>query len=101
MGEPEFAFRLSPERWCAITGTNGKTTTTRMLEHIMRASGMPPWPSATSASLAIDAVNSRSPGDWLVAELSSYQLATCSELHPRAAILLQHHARPSGMAPLA
>ena len=88
MGEPEFAFRLSPERWCAITGTNGKTTTTRMLEHIMRASGMAASAVGNIGRPAIDAVDSRSPGDWLVAELSSYQLATCSELHPRAAILL-------------
>ena len=41
MGEPEFAWRLSPERWCAITGTNGKTTVTSLVNELMVASGLP------------------------------------------------------------
>lgn len=39
MGEPEFAYRLSPDNWIAITGTNGKTTTTFLVEHIARVAG--------------------------------------------------------------
>ena len=49
MGEPEFAFRVSPERWVVITGTNGKTTTTALTTALLRAGGLDPRPWATSA----------------------------------------------------
>lgn len=88
MGEPEFAYRLSPERWCGITGTNGKTTTTALVEHLIRSSGMAASAVGNIGTAAISAVDSRSPGDWLVAELSSYQLATTEEFHPRVGVLL-------------
>ena len=42
MGEPEFAYRLSPDNWIAITGTNGKTTTTSMLAWILKEAGLEP-----------------------------------------------------------
>ena len=35
MGEPEFAYRLSPDNWIAITGTNGKTTTTSLTDYLL------------------------------------------------------------------
>lgn len=88
MGEPEFAYRLSPERWCGITGTNGKTTTTALVEHLIRSSGMAATAVGNIGTATISAVDSRSPGDWLVAELSSYQLATTEEFHPRVGVLL-------------
>ena len=88
MGEPEFAYRLSPERWCGITGTNGKTTTTALVEHLIRSSGMAATAVGNIGTATISAIDSRSPGDWLVAELSSYQLATTEEFHPRVGVLL-------------
>lgn len=88
MGEPEFAWRLSPQRWCGITGTNGKTTTTSLTQHLLRSSGMAASAVGNIGMTAISAVDSRSQGDWLVAELSSYQLATTCELHPRVSVLL-------------
>ena len=88
MGEPEFAWRLSPQRWCGITGTNGKTTTTSLTQHLLRSSGMAAFAVGNIGMTAISAVDSRSQGDWLVAELSSYQLATTCELHPRVSVLL-------------
>ena len=39
IGEPEFAFRESPEKWIAITGTNGKTTTTTLVTKILQTAG--------------------------------------------------------------
>ena len=39
MGEPEFAYRLSPQNWIAITGTNGKTTTTSLTDYLLKAAG--------------------------------------------------------------
>ena len=88
MGEPEFAYRLSPERWIGITGTNGKTTTTSLIDHLLKCAGEASVAVGNIGEPPIDEVDGRAPGEWFVAELSSYQIATTSELHPRAAILL-------------
>ena len=88
MGEPEFAWRLSPERWCAITGTNGKTTVTSLTNELLRASGLASVAVGNIGNAAIHEVDRRAEGEWFVAELSSYQIATTAELHPRVAILL-------------
>ena len=88
MGEPEFSFRLSPERWIGITGTNGKTTTTALADHLLSASGMPSAAVGNIGEPPITRVDARAAGEWFVAELSSYQLATTTELHPHVGILL-------------
>ena len=75
-------------RLIGITGTNGKTTTTSLTQHLLRSSGMAASAVGNIGMTAISAVDSRSQGDWLVAELSSYQLATTCELHPRVSVLL-------------
>ena len=88
MGEPEFAYRLSPERWVGITGTNGKTTTTALTTHLLRASGMDACAVGNIGDTPTSQVANRPDGSWFVAELSSYQLATSSTLHPRVGVLL-------------
>lgn len=88
MGEPEFAYRLSPDRWIAVTGTNGKTTTTSLVDHLLRSSGIASHAVGNIGEPPIHEVDGRAPGSWFAAELSSYQIATTSELHPRAAALL-------------
>lgn len=88
MGEPEFAWRLSPERWCAITGTNGKTTVTSLANELMVASGLPSIAVGNIGTAPIREVDRRPEGEWFVAELSSYQIATTREFHPRVAVLL-------------
>ena len=88
MGEPEFAYRLSPDRWIAVTGTNGKTTTTSLVDHILNASGMSSHAVGNIGSVPTAAVDAREPGSWFAAELSSYQLACSSLLHPRVSVLL-------------
>lgn len=88
MGEPEFAYRLSPDRWIGITGTNGKTTTTSIVNDLLNKAGMPAQAVGNIGQTAISQVAKRAEDSWFVAELSSYQLATTSELHPHVAILL-------------
>ena len=88
MGEPEFAYRLSPERWIGITGTNGKTTTTSLIDHLLKCAGEASVAVGNIGEPPINEVDGRAPGEWFVAELSSYQIATTAELHPHAAILL-------------
>ena len=88
ISEPEFAWRESPSRWLAITGTNGKTTTTTLVRDLLRAGGFVAEAVGNIGKLAITEVEERQAGEWLVAELSSYQLATTQAFHPVAACLL-------------
>lgn len=88
IGEPEFAFRESPERWVAITGTNGKTTTTSLTTHLLQVAGMGAEAVGNIGTIVTGELDDRPEGGWLVAELSSFQLATTRELHPRVATLL-------------
>lgn len=88
VGEPEFAWRESPERWVAITGTNGKTTTTALATELLRAGGLDATAVGNIGTLVTGRVASRRADEWFVAELSSFQLATTRWLHPRVAVLL-------------
>lgn len=88
IGEPELAWRESPERWVGITGTNGKTTTTTLARDLLRAGGLAAEAVGNIGTMAIGEVVRRAPGEWLVAELSSFQLAGTVELHPHVGVLL-------------
>lgn len=88
MSEPELAYLESPERWVGITGTNGKTTTTTLVRDLFRAADESAEAVGNIGTMAIGEVSSRTPGEWLVAEMSSFQCAGIHEFHPRAAILL-------------
>ncbi len=88
IGEPELAWRESPERWVGITGTNGKTTTTTLTRDLLRAGGLSAEAVGNIGTMAIGEVARRDPGEWLVAELSSFQLATSAHLHPHVGVLL-------------
>jgi UDP-N-acetylmuramoylalanine--D-glutamate ligase len=75
-GEVELAWRLRParQRWYAVTGTNGKTTTTEMLG-AMLARG--PVSSATAGNIGtplVQVVTAAEPPEVLAVELSSFQL---------------------------
>jgi UDP-N-acetylmuramoylalanine--D-glutamate ligase len=88
ISEPELAWRLSPERWIVITGTNGKTTTTALTAHLLNTCGMKARVAGNIGTTCIEAVRTREPGEYLVVELSSYQLAYSRDLVPVAAALL-------------
>lgn len=88
IGEPELAWRESPDRWIAITGTNGKTTTTLLTRDLLRAGGLVAEAVGNVGTVALGEVQTRELGGWFVAELSSFQLATIAQLHPRMACLL-------------
>jgi UDP-N-acetylmuramoylalanine--D-glutamate ligase len=91
VGEVEFAWRLrGPDAapWLAVTGTNGKTTTVRMLESILRAAGERALAVGNVGAPVIDAVVADEPYDVLAVELSSFQLHWSASLAPQAAALL-------------
>ena len=88
VSEPEFAWRESPERWLAITGTNGKTTTTELTTSLLRAAGMAARSVGNIGRVVTGCLADRGQDEWFVAELSSFQLAESPSLAPRAAVLL-------------
>ena len=88
VGEPEFAWSESPDRWVAITGTNGKTTTTMLATQLLKVGGLEAQAVGNVGTLATGCVAERTPNSWFVAELSSFQLAGVQRLHPRVACLL-------------
>jgi UDP-N-acetylmuramoylalanine--D-glutamate ligase len=88
LSEVEFAFRRSVSPWVAVTGTNGKTTVTALVTHLLTCGGLSARAVGNFGPPAIEAVSEAVPGEVLVAEVSSFQLAHTSEFHPRVAVLL-------------
>ena len=88
IAEPEFAWRESPDRWLAITGTNGKTTTTKLTVALLEAGGLDAKAVGNVGTVSCGEVADRGADEWFVAELSSFQLALADEFHPRVAALL-------------
>jgi UDP-N-acetylmuramoylalanine--D-glutamate ligase len=91
IGEVELAWRLrgaSAAPWLAVTGTNGKTTTVRMLEAILRAAGLRAAAVGNVGTSIIDAVTADEGYDVLAVELSSFQLHWSSTIEPAAGALL-------------
>jgi len=90
VGELELAWRMLPDDFIAVTGTNGKTTTTELIGHIHRAAGLPVAVAGNVgtavASLALD--GSLAPGTTIVCETSSFQLEDTTAFAPDAAVLL-------------
>ncbi|MEM6835779.1 MAG: UDP-N-acetylmuramoyl-L-alanine--D-glutamate ligase [Cyanobacteria bacterium P01_C01_bin.120] len=84
IGEAELAWRaLSDRPWVGITGTNGKTTVTALTAAIFQAAGLDA-PACGNIGHAIGelALESDRP-DWIIAELSSYQIEASSTLAPQ------------------
>jgi UDP-N-acetylmuramoylalanine--D-glutamate ligase len=89
-GEIELASRFIQAPIVAITGTNGKSTTTALAGEIARQTGRPTFVGGNLGTPLMNAVGTPAAGEGglVVVELSSYQLETCETLHPRAAALL-------------
>ncbi|MBD0743283.1 UDP-N-acetylmuramoyl-L-alanine--D-glutamate ligase [Streptomyces sp. CBMA152] len=91
VGDVEIAWRLRGEKaapWLAITGTNGKTTTTQMLASILRAAGLRTAAVGNIGTPIIDVVLGEETYDVLAVELSSYQLHWAPSLRAHSAAVL-------------
>jgi UDP-N-acetylmuramoylalanine--D-glutamate ligase len=91
VGELGFALRFLPElsdRVIAITGTNGKSTTTHFVGQLMRAAGYRPFVGGNLGTPLCEAVLEPQGEDSLVLEVSSYQLELPGELRPHVAVIL-------------
>src|SRR4051794_6734058 len=88
IGEVELAGPYLKGRTIGITGSNGKTTTTSLIGHILREAGVPVQVGG-NIGRAVTAMNDSSRDDgWNVLELSSFQLETISEFHADIALAL-------------
>jgi UDP-N-acetylmuramoylalanine--D-glutamate ligase len=85
-GDVELAARCLAVPVVAVTGTNGKSTTVRLLEVMLRAAGLRARAGGNVGEPALDLVGL--PLDVAVLEVSSFQLEAVEALRPRVAVLL-------------
>jgi UDP-N-acetylmuramoylalanine--D-glutamate ligase len=88
IGEVELASRFLKGRIVAITGSNGKTTTTSLIGELLHNAGLKVQVGGNIGRPLISMVEASSEDGWTVAELSSFQLETIKEFHPTVATVL-------------
>jgi UDP-N-acetylmuramoylalanine--D-glutamate ligase len=88
VGELELAWRLLPNRFVAVTGTNGKTTTVELLGAIWRAAGLPVAVAGNVGTPLSSLVGRLDPDAMVICEASSFQLEDSSAFAPDVAVLL-------------
>jgi UDP-N-acetylmuramoylalanine--D-glutamate ligase len=88
VGELEIAWRLLPNEFLAVTGTNGKTTTTALLGAIHRAAGIEVAVAGNIGTPLSSLVGKLAPEAVVVCECSSFQLADSVAFAPECALLL-------------
>jgi UDP-N-acetylmuramoylalanine--D-glutamate ligase len=80
---------ISPgQKWLALTGTNGKTTTVEMVAKILQTAGLKAVACGNVGDTVIEAVDRKDSYDYLVLELSSFQLHWAKQAHYVSAAIL-------------
>ena len=87
-GELELAYELCRKPVIAITGTNGKTTTTQLIEIMLNRAGIRTIACGNIGMPFCDAVRKQGELDAFTVEVSSFQLETISSFRPRVAVWL-------------
>src|SRR6266581_2991380 len=88
IGEIELAAQFLPGPIVAITGSNGKTTTTTLTGEIMTAAGLPALVGGNIGTPAISLAERAKPETAIVLEISSFQLETIQTFRPKVAVVL-------------
>jgi UDP-N-acetylmuramoylalanine--D-glutamate ligase len=88
IGEIELAAQFLPGPIVAITGSNGKTTTTTLVGEIMTAAGFPALVGGNIGTPAISLAERARPDTVIVLEISSFQLETIQTFRPKVAVVL-------------
>src|SRR5205085_12590831 len=82
IGELELAWRMLPNEFVAVTGTNGKTTTAEWLGHIHREAGLPVAVAGNVGTPLSSLIGAERPDATVVCEASSFQLEDTAGLAP-------------------
>jgi UDP-N-acetylmuramoylalanine--D-glutamate ligase len=106
LGELELAWRLLGNEFVAVTGTNGKTTTTEWIGHIHREAGLPVAVAGNVGTALSSLIGSVAPEATVVCEASSFQLEDTLAFAPEVAALLnitpdhldRHHSHDAYVA---
>ncbi len=85
--EPELAYQISESNWIAVTGSNGKTTTTTLIGLMLNEAGQTAYDAGNIGIPASRVAQKAGKDDTIVAELSSFQLCGIDQLHPHIAVL--------------
>ena len=88
IGEFELASRFIREPIIGVTGTNGKTTTTTLVGEMLKRSGKSVFVGGNIGNPLIGYVDAAERTEWVVAEVSSFQLDTIETFRPRIGVLL-------------
>ncbi len=88
VGELELAWRALPNRFLAVTGTNGKTTTVELLGHVYRGAGEPVAVAGNVGTALAELVGEVEPDATVVCECSSFQLEDTTHFAPECAVFL-------------
>lgn len=93
LNEIDFAWAVKSvkapaQKWLALTGTNGKTTTVEMVAHIMATAGLKARACGNVGTTVIESVTGNEDFDYLILELSSFQLHWLSDAQFTAAAIL-------------
>jgi UDP-N-acetylmuramoylalanine--D-glutamate ligase len=86
ISEIELAFRLKPRRWVAVTGTNGKTTTTSLIHAMTLQAGVPVLLGGNIGVPLADKVEDAPDDAVVVAEVSSFQLEDVESFKPAVGV---------------
>ncbi|MBV9647101.1 MAG: UDP-N-acetylmuramoyl-L-alanine--D-glutamate ligase [Candidatus Eremiobacteraeota bacterium] len=86
--EIEVAYRICAAPIVAVTGTKGKTTTTALIGTMLRSAGRTTWVGGNIGNALIEQTAQARPQDWVVAEVSSFQLESIRSFKPKIATIL-------------
>jgi UDP-N-acetylmuramoylalanine--D-glutamate ligase len=87
-GELELAWRLIPNAFCAVTGTNGKTTTTELIGHLYRTAGRPVAVAGNVGTPLASLAGAVDADATVVCESSSFQLEDTKFFSPECAVFI-------------
>ena len=88
ISEIELAAQYISEPIIAVTGTNGKSTTSSLIAEMIRAGGKTVFLGGNIGTPLSDYPLRREKCDWVVVEVSSFQLDTCRQFKPHVAVIL-------------
>jgi UDP-N-acetylmuramoylalanine--D-glutamate ligase len=88
IGDLELAYEITPDTFVAITGTNGKTTTTTLVGEIYRNAGVKSYITGNIGTAAVNSALKAKDGAAFITEVSSFQLETIDRFKPKVSAIL-------------